>query len=203
PIFSSRSRIIKPPMAGVVLPLWISAARSLTIPVGACPYMRDRIMMPSSYHDSFRRTRRTFLIGAAAGLAAGGPLGWLGLRAYQDLRRRAELGSRFTGRTVEDRHAAYAMPGPFRGKGVEVHHPGSVRPDNTICGDAVKAMMDRGMCGLTGADHAVEAWRRFFEPGDVVGVKVNPVGRKPLPGERGRRKSAVGSISSPEVLLEI
>ena len=29
---------------------------------------------------------------------------------------------------------------------------------------------------LTGADDAVEAWRCFFEPGDVVGIKMNPVG---------------------------
>jgi hypothetical protein len=29
---------------------------------------------------------------------------------------------------------------------------------------------------LTGADDAVEAWRTFFEPGDVVGIKMNPVG---------------------------
>jgi uncharacterized protein (DUF362 family) len=52
------------------------------------------------------------------------------------------------------------------------------------------------MCELTGADHPVEAWQYFFEPGDVVGIKVNPVGRK-------RKPSDVGAISSPEVLLEV
>src|SRR5262249_37505984 len=61
---------------------------------------------------------------------------------------------------------------------------------------AVKAMIDRGMTELTGASHPVEAWRRFFEPGDVVGIKVNPVGYS-------RRQGVVGSISSPAVLLEI
>src|SRR5262249_13224796 len=77
------------------------------------------------------------------------------------------------------------------------HDPASVSDANEITAAPVKKMMARGMCELTGADHPVEAWRRFFEPDDVVGIKVNPVGRKRLeyPG--------VGSISSPEVLLEI
>ena len=43
---------------------------------------------------------------------------------------------------------------------------------------------------LTGADDAVEAWRRFFEPGDVVGIKVVPNGH-PL------------AHSSPELMLEV
>jgi uncharacterized protein (DUF362 family) len=59
------------------------------------------------------------------------------------------------------------------------------------------------MCQLTGADHPEEAWKRFFEPGDVVGIKVNPVGRAPRSGEPGRVPGAVGSVSSPEVLLEV
>jgi uncharacterized protein (DUF362 family) len=57
-------------------------------------------------------------------------------------------------------------------------------------------MMARGMRELTGADHAEAAWKRLFESGDVVGIKVNPVGYK-------RRANAVGAISSPEVLLEV
>jgi uncharacterized protein (DUF362 family) len=42
---------------------------------------------------------------------------------------------------------------------------------------AIKETVARGMKELTGADDAVEAWRTFFEPGDVVGIKMNPVGR--------------------------
>src|SRR5262249_31821585 len=66
---------------------------------------------------------------------------------------------------------------------------------------AVNDMMDRGMCGLTGAEHPIEAWRSFFGPDDVVGIKVNPVGRKPKLGEPGRVANAQGAISSPAVLL--
>src|SRR5581483_2386655 len=93
-------------------------------------------------------------------------------------------------------------PGPFPGRVIEVHRSGAVRPtDYSIAPEAVPAMMARGMCELTGAGHPVEAWRRFFEPGDVVGIKVNPVGRKPLKGEK-RRHSPIGSISSAEIVLE-
>ena len=38
-------------------------------------------------------------------------------------------------------------------------------------------MMRRGMTELTGADSWADAWRLFFEPGDVVGIKLNPVGQ--------------------------
>jgi uncharacterized protein (DUF362 family) len=57
-------------------------------------------------------------------------------------------------------------------------------------------MIDRGMCELTGADAAQEAWQRFFQRGDIVGIKVNPVGYQ-------RRAEVKGAISSPEVLLEV
>jgi uncharacterized protein (DUF362 family) len=135
-------------------------------------------------------TRRTFLLGAGAGLA-GASAAWLGLKGWP---RRDDVRS-FTGRTAEVKQPAAAMPGPFPGRVVEVHQPDSVRPDSTVNAAAVKPMMARGMCELTGADDACEAWRRFFEPGDVVGIKVNPVGYR-------RRRDVVGSISSPEVLLE-
>jgi uncharacterized protein (DUF362 family) len=37
-------------------------------------------------------------------------------------------------------------------------------------------MVERGMAELTGAPAASAAWRTLFGPGDVVGIKVNPVG---------------------------
>ncbi|MBM3813216.1 MAG: DUF362 domain-containing protein [Acidimicrobiia bacterium] len=59
-----------------------------------------------------------------------------------------------------------SMPGLFRGRVVAVHHPA----------DAVPAMFERGMRELTGAPDKTAAWKLFFEPGDVVGIKLNPVG---------------------------
>jgi uncharacterized protein (DUF362 family) len=67
------------------------------------------------------------------------------------------------------------MPGRYPGRVVEVHHEGSVAggvPDAEI----VRMMVARGMTELTGIAEPVEAWRSMFEKGDVVGIKVNPVG---------------------------
>jgi len=68
------------------------------------------------------------------------------------------------------------MPGPYPGRVVEVQDPGAVRagvPD----AEGVRRMVERGITGLTGIAEPAEAWRSLFEPGDVVGIKVNPVGQ--------------------------
>ncbi len=69
-----------------------------------------------------------------------------------------------------------AMPGLYRGRVVAVEDP-AVLVSGHYQAEAVRQMMRRGMMELTGADGWVDAWRRFFEPGDVVGIKLNPVGQ--------------------------
>jgi hypothetical protein len=69
-----------------------------------------------------------------------------------------------------------AMPGPYRGRVVAVENP-AVLVGGKYQAEEVRRMMRRGMMELTGADGWADAWRRFFEPGQVVGIKVNPVGR--------------------------
>ncbi|MCC6421580.1 MAG: DUF362 domain-containing protein [Gemmataceae bacterium] len=141
-------------------------------------------------------TRRGFLVGAGAGLAAGLPLGWLGLRGWQELATRNPPPAPAV---VAAQRSRFAMPGLYPGKVVEVRHPGSVSNDNVINPDAVRCMMDRGMCELTGADGPPDAWRTFFERDDLVGIKVNPVGKR----QPGQGRSVVPCISSPAVLLEV
>src|SRR5208282_6232433 len=85
--------------------------------------------------------------------------------------------------------------GPFPGRVVEVHHPGSVSADYTIDASAVKQMVDRGMCEMTGADHPTPAWQKLFQKGDVVAIKVNPVGRRYSPKQ-------TQAISSHELVIE-
>ena len=85
--------------------------------------------------------------------------------------------------------AKLGIPGPFRGRVVAVEHPGSI----TAAGyqrEPVRQMIHKGMTELTGAPSPQEAWRFFFQPGDVVGIKVNPVGQPHV-------------ISSAEVFQEI
>ena len=68
------------------------------------------------------------------------------------------------------------MPGLYPGRVISVHHPLSIAA-GVYQKSAVHQMMHRGMAGLTGADDWAAAWRQFVEPGDVVGIKLNPVGR--------------------------
>jgi hypothetical protein len=137
-------------------------------------------------------TRRGFLCGSAVGLGAGlvgGAVCYRSLRKKLDRSEAATVGPKLT---VPDR-----MPGPYRGRVVEVHHPNAVNEEHQIDRPAVRSMLDRGMCTLTGADHATEAWKTFVTPGEVIGIKVNPVG-----SNKGRPE-VVGSISSFELVLEV
>ena len=66
------------------------------------------------------------------------------------------------------------MPGPYPGRVVSVASPKSVSPSTGAANaEIVREMMARGMRTLTGAATDAEAWRRFFEPADRVGIKVN------------------------------
>jgi hypothetical protein len=66
------------------------------------------------------------------------------------------------------------MPGPYPGKVVAVRSEKCVDTETSAANDAVvREMMARGMCALTGKATALEAWREFVVPADVVGIKVN------------------------------
>ena len=82
-----------------------------------------------------------------------------------------------------------SMPGLFPGRVI------SVSDDRCIVSgkyqsEPVQAMMRRGIVELTGAPDWVAAWRMFVQPGEVVGIKLNPV-------------SLPWVISSPVVVREI
>ncbi len=81
---------------------------------------------------------------------------------------------------VVSRYAAAAlpgMPGPYPGRVVSVKSPRCLdAAGRVVDAEVVREMMDRGMRALTGEATTLGAWRRFFEPGDVVGIKVNAGG---------------------------
>jgi uncharacterized protein (DUF362 family) len=74
--------------------------------------------------------------------------------------------------------------------------------------EVVREMMDRGMRALTGEATTLGAWRRFFEPGDVVGIKVNAggvphvVSSPAIVAETCRQLMAVGVPPSQIVVFE-
>ncbi len=105
-------------------------------------------------------TRRDFLLGAGA---------VTGALSVRDLALSAQVSSKAP-------ESKLAMPGLYRGRVVEVYHPGSI-VNGQYQAEPVMQMMQRGMKELTGMDWA-DAWRQFVTPGEVVGVKLNPVGGK-------------------------
>jgi hypothetical protein len=83
------------------------------------------------------------------------------------------------------------MPGPYPGQVVSVKSDKALDPGGErVDADVVREMMARGMCALVGEKDAAAAWRRFFEPADVVGIKVNCGGRPWV-------------VSSPVVVAEV
>jgi hypothetical protein len=154
-------------------------------------------------------SRRGFLFGTATGVVAGAAgtlaLGRFAPSLRNGLWQPAPGREPFTGRPVEVSRPGYAMPGPYPGLVVEVRHRAAVDRNNAINREAVNAMVDRGMAELTGTDRrdVRAAWGRFFDKDDVVGIKVNPVGRKPMKGEAGRVAGAAGAISNFETVVRV
>ncbi len=90
---------------------------------------------------------------------------------------------------VKGKVGSLGLPGPYPGRVIEVRNPRMIA-QGVKDRAAIKQSVARGLMELTGAGDATEAWRSFFEPGDVVGIKMNPVGN-PLAG------------SSSELMLEV
>src|SRR4030095_11446907 len=74
--------------------------------------------------------------------------------------------------------AVPGMPGPCRGEVVSVKSTRCLSENGEqINAEVVREMLERGMRSLTGEAKTEDAWRRFFTPADVVGIKVNCGGR--------------------------
>ncbi len=82
------------------------------------------------------------------------------------------------------------MPGPFPGRVIRTRSARAVDAAGADDAAVVREMMERGMRALTGEATTLAAWRRFFEPKDVVGIKVNAGGRPYC-------------VSSPAIVAEI
>ena len=83
------------------------------------------------------------------------------------------------------------MPGPFPGRVASVRSLKCLDPAGDLADpEVVREMMTRGMCSLTGDTTATAAWKRFFDPADIVGIKVNCGGHPFV-------------VSAPEIVAEV
>ena len=83
------------------------------------------------------------------------------------------------------------MPGPFPGRVIRARAQRATDAAGLVVDEAVvREMMERGMRALTGEATALAAWRRFLDPSDVVGIKVNAGGHP-------------WCVSSPAIVVEI
>jgi uncharacterized protein (DUF362 family) len=76
--------------------------------------------------------------------------------------------------SAHQRSPGGGMPGAYPGRVVTTHSARSINeasgtPDPAV----VREMISRGITGLTGLAKPEDAWRRFFDSRDVVGIKVN------------------------------
>ncbi len=92
----------------------------------------------------------------------------------------------------------HSMPGMFRGQVTRVSHPSPI-VTNRYQPEAIQAMMRRGMTELTGAPDWQSAWKLFFEPGDVVGIKVNPVGQPHVISDASVVREIIAGLESAGV----
>lgn len=105
--------------------------------------------------------------------------------------------------------AVPGMPGPYPGRVVAVKSERSLDMATGQANDeVVREMMAQGMRTLTGAATTLEAWRRFFSPADIVGIKVNcggyphAVSAYEIVAETVRRLGEVGIPASQVYVYE-
>jgi hypothetical protein len=97
---------------------------------------------------------------------------WLWTAATALTLPRLALAAEVSGKTAKSK---LGMPGLYPGRVVAVSHPGCI-VQGRFYRDPINRMLETGMKELTGASAVPEAWQQFFERGDVVGIKLSPVG---------------------------
>lgn len=109
----------------------------------------------------------------------------------RDITRRGLLSLPLAAAAIHSAHAAapYSLPGLYPGRVVSVTHPGA-SINLKFQAAPIEAIIRRGMMELTGQASIAASWRKLFQPGDVVGIKVNPSSSSVL-------------ISSPYCLREV
>ena len=90
------------------------------------------------------------------------------------------------------------IPGPYPGRVIAIEDSGSII-SGSYQPETIRQMMQRGMTELTQAPAWQDAWRTFFEKGDVVGIKVSPVGGPKLSSDASVLHSIIEGLNASGV----
>jgi len=90
------------------------------------------------------------------------------------------------------------IPGPYPGRVIAIEDSSSI-VGGVYQKETVRQMMQRGMTELTSAPSWQDAWRTFFEKGDVVGIKVSPVGGPKLSSDGSVLRSIIEGLNEAGV----
>jgi uncharacterized protein DUF362 len=93
------------------------------------------------------------------------------------------------------------IPGSYPGRVIAVEDPGCLA-SGKYQREPIRQMIERGMKGLTQAPSWQDAWRAFFEKGDVVGIKVSPVGGLLLSSDSSVLRSLIDGLNQAGVSNE-
>jgi hypothetical protein len=93
------------------------------------------------------------------------------------------------------------IPGSYPGRVIAVENPGCLA-SGKYQPQPIRQMIERGMKGLTRAPSWQDAWRAFFEKGDVVGIKVSPVGGLLLSSDPSVLRSLIDGLNQAGVSNE-
>jgi uncharacterized protein (DUF362 family) len=87
-----------------------------------------------------------------------------------------------------------SLPGRYPGKVVHIHDENSVNND-IFNAEVINRMIAEGMMALTGERSLKRAWRYFVKPGEIIGLKLNPVAGKPLSTSHEVVRSVIGQLT--------
>jgi uncharacterized protein (DUF362 family) len=87
-----------------------------------------------------------------------------------------------------------SLPGKYPGKVVHIHDEASVNND-IFNAEVINKMIAEGMLALTGEKSLRRAWRQFVKPGEMIGLKLNPVAGKPLSTSHEVVRSVIGQLT--------
>ena len=91
-----------------------------------------------------------------------------------------------------------AMPGLYRGRVVAVQSQAAI-VSGQFQREPIRQMIRKGMAELTRTDGGADAWRQFFGPGDVVGIKLNPVGQPHVKSSAEVVREIIAGLNSADV----